>query len=370
MTSRRTVLQSIAALPLLSAAGCIRAARDNKSLRLTLTGQALMSYSLCDNPYDGLDQVIAELNKGDIVFTDLEVALQTEQSGAATRDTIFLHTAPPTVLDCLRVMGFNTLALSNNHAWDLGTDGVMATRAAVLSAGFAAAGTGANIEQASAPALADIRGQRIALVAMATGKIRDGAAATEDRAGVNELRLADGEPDPVDAQRILSSIENARRDADIVIAYHHNHDWGDDMSVTRPWAKRWAARCTSAGAHIYTSHGAPLLHGIARDDTSLSCFGLGSLMFQSRTAMGHYPSEVWESAIVHCDYNDGRLDALEIVPVVLNERADDPSRREQTRGRPRIATGNDAMRILQRLQTLSRSLGNDRIVIAGERAYM
>ena len=81
-------------------------------------------------------------------------------------------------------------------------------------------------------------------------------------------------------------------------------------------------------------------------------------------------SEVWESAIVHCDYNSGRLDKLEIVPVVLNERADDPSRREQTRGRPRIATGSDALRILQRLQALSRDLGNDRIVIEGERAYM
>jgi poly-gamma-glutamate synthesis protein (capsule biosynthesis protein) len=343
---------------------------NQDSLRITLAGQALMSYPLCEDPYAGLPQVVAELQKGDIVFTDLEVAIKTEQSGTPTRDTIFLHTASPTVLDCLRSMGFNALALSNNHAWDLGTEGVMATRSAVIAARFAAAGTGADLDEASAPAFMNVRGQRVAIVAMATGKIRDGAAATAGRAGVNELRLVDGEPDPADAQRILKSIESAHRRAAIVIAYHHNHDWGDDMSVTRPWAKEWAVRCAESGADIYASHGAPLLHGIARHAASLSLFGLGSLVFQSRTAIGHYPSEVWESAIVHCNYTGGRFDSLEIVPIVLNESGDDPSRQNQTRGRPRIATGDQALKILRRLQALSRSSGNDQIVIEGERGYM
>ena len=49
--------------------------------------------------------------------------------------------------------------------------------------------------------------------------------------------------------------------------------------------------------------------------------------------VGHYPSEVWESAIVHCDYDRGSLETLEFVPVVLDERSDDPSRHAPTRGR-------------------------------------
>ncbi len=369
MSSRRRILKAIGLLPLLSAAGCLRNTRHGEPLRITLAGQALMSYPLCEDPYDGFEQIVTELQKGDVVFTDLEVAIRTEQSGAPTRDTIFLHTAPHTALGCLQTMGFNALALSNNHAWDLGTEGVMATRSAVIVAGFAAAGTGANLDEASAPAFMTVRGQRVAIVAMATGKIRDGAAATASRAGVNELRLADGEPNADDARRILRSIAVARRRADVVIAYHHNHDWGDDMRVTRPWAKTWAARCAESGADIYLSHGAPLLHGIARHKKSLSLFGLGSLVFQSRTAIGHYPGEVWESAIVHCNYAGGVLDALEIVPVVLNERSDDPLRHAPTRGRPRIATGGDASRILRRLQALSRDVGSHQIVIEDGRGY-
>ena len=369
MSSRRRVLQAIGLLPLLSVTGCTMSLRDGGGLRITLSGQALMSYPLCDEPYDGLGEIVAELSKGDVVFTDLEVAIKTGHSGAPTRDTIFLHTAPTTTLDCLRNMGFTALALSNNHAWDLGTDGLLATRSAVISAGFAAAGTGNDIEAASAPAFVDARGQRVAIVAMATGKIRDGAAATESRAGVNELRLTNGEPDSTDARRILQSIARARRQADIVIAYHHNHDWGDDMTVTRPWARQWAARCADAGATIYASHGAPLLHGVARQENSVFFFGLGSLVFQSRTPVGHYPAEVWETAIVHCDYRRGDLEALEFVPVVLNERSDDPSRHAPTRGRPRIATGGDASRILRRLQTLSAEAVGDHIVIENGRGY-
>jgi hypothetical protein len=45
------------------------------------------------------------------------------------------------------------------------------------------------------------------------------------------------------------------------------------------------------------------------------------------------------------------------VPVVLNERGDDAVRQNETRGRPRIATGEDALRILTRLQVLSSAFG-------------
>jgi poly-gamma-glutamate synthesis protein (capsule biosynthesis protein) len=369
MSNRRQVLKTIAGLPLVPLAGCAGMSPAGQSFRVTLAGQALMTYSLCAEPYPGFDEVVSELRRGDVVFTDLEAAIKTPASGMPTRDTGFLHTAAVDVLDCLESMGFNLLALSNNHAWDLGTEGVLATRSAVLERGFAAAGTGANIAEASAPAILDVNGRRVALVATATEKIRDGAAATETRPGVNELRLADGRPLADDADRVLQSIRAARTVADIVIAYHHNHDWGDDMKLTRPWAKNWAADCVAAGADIYVSHGAPLLHGIAARAGSVRFFGLGSLVFHSRTEIGYYPSEVWETAIAHCSYEGSVLQSVEIVPVVLNERGDDPARQNQTRGRPRIATGGDAHRILGRLRLRAADLGAD-ISIEGGRGIL
>jgi poly-gamma-glutamate capsule biosynthesis protein CapA/YwtB (metallophosphatase superfamily) len=359
ISNRRHVLGSLAALPLAGMAACAgMSGAGARRLRITLSGQALMEHPLCADRYPGLDALVAELERGDVTFTDLEVAIQTPRSGAPTRDTGFQHAASPAVLDCLSAMGFDLLALSNNHAWDLGTAGVVATREEVLASGFAAAGTGVNIEAATAPAFIQAGGSRVALVSMATEKIRDGAAATADRPGVNELRLGpDGGPHPDDAARNLAAIDGASRDADVVIAYHHNHDWGDDMSVTRPWSRTWARACIDAGAGLYVSHGAPLLHGIEIYRGRPLFFGLGSLVFHSRTDVGHYPPEVWETAIVHCMFANDRLESVEIVPVCLNERGDDPSRHLETRGRPRIAQGADAGRILGRVAGLSAAFG-------------
>jgi len=142
-----------------------------------------------------------------------------------------------------------------------------------------------------------------------------------------------------------------------VIVYLSNHQWGEDKATTKPWARRFARECLDAGADVFVAHGAPLLHGIElyRGRPMLHC--LGSLVFHSRTPPGHYPPEVWESAIVHCDFAEGRLVGLEVVPILLNEQGDDPERHLQTRGRPRLAAGADRQRILERLSALSAALG-------------
>jgi len=349
-----------AGLPLSGLVACTRnshAGDSNTAFRITLSGQALMEYPPCDDPYDGLAELIRELQKGQVVFTDLEVAIRTDDSGEPTRDALFLHGAGPEVLDCLRQMGFNLLALSNNHAWDFGTAGVLVTRNEVIRAGFACAGSGADIVAASAAGFTGTQ-PRVALVAAATGKIREGAAAGIGTAGINEIRMqTQGQLDANDVNRNLAAITAARKDAALVIAYLHNHQWGQDMTVTQPWAREYARKCVDAGADIFVSHGAPLLHGIEIYREKVLLHGLGSLVFHSRTEVGHYPPEVWQSAIVHCDFSAGRLDRLQVVPVVLNETGDDSERHLQTRGRPRLATGAQARLILERLASLSKPFG-------------
>jgi poly-gamma-glutamate capsule biosynthesis protein CapA/YwtB (metallophosphatase superfamily) len=358
--SRRQLLRLAAGVPLSGLAACSLGTAGRVSgnaFRVTLSGQALMEHSLCEDPYEGFDQVIMELQTGRFVFTDLEVAIRTPDSGEPTREPLFLHGAEPAVLGCLRRMGFNLLALSNNHAWDFGTAGILATRSEVIRAGFTCAGSGADIVEATAAGITLDR-PRAALVAAATGKIRDGAAAGGTTAGINEIRMhSAGQLDTADVARNLAAITKARELADVVIAYLHNHHWGEGMTVTQPWAREYAYKCVDAGADIFVSHGAPLLHGIEIYRGKVLLHGLGSLVFHSRTGVGHYPAEVWESAIVHCDFDAGRLSGVQVVPVMLNETGDDPDRHLQTRGRPRLASGLPADRILTRLAGLSHDFG-------------
>ena len=364
---RRRLLAAMAMTPLLL--GAAARAAEPRELTLTLTGQALIAHDLCSEPYPGLAEVIAEVRRGDVAMTDLETPIRLGASGTATRQGLFLHAAGPDVLRCLRSFGFDMLALANNHAGDFGRAGVLVTRNAAQHAGFATAGSGSDLAQASGAAYFIARGRRVALVAMAAGKIRPGVAATSSRAGINELRLtAAGTPDRDDVERILESIRAAAGTA-FVVACLHNHDWRGDMRITQPWAREFARNCAEAGAGAFFSHGAPLLHGIELHHGVPIFHGMGSLIFHSRTEPGYYPPEVWESMIAHLHRRDGSMRQLELVPVVLNERGDDASRQDETRGRPRIARGEDAQRILARLQSLSAVLGTS-LRIAGERGWI
>ena len=340
-----------------------------RALTLTLTGQALIAHDLCREGYPGLTEVIAEVHRGDVAMTDLETAIHTSASGLPTREGEFLHAAGVDELRCLRTFGFTMLALANNHAWDFGSAGVLATRQAAHDAGFSTAGSGHNLVEANQATRLVTAGQPVALVSMAAGKIRDGAAATTTRPGINELRLpSPGVPDASDVKRMLASIHEAASGARVVVCLH-NHDWGDDMSVTRSWTRTFARECIEAGAGAFFAHGAPLLHGIEIHRGAPILYCLGSLIFHSRTALGYYPPEVWESVIAHLHYHDNQLHQIELVPIVLNEIGDDAMRQNETRGRPRIATGENAQRILTRLQARSAAFGTQ-LRIANERGWI
>lgn len=354
---RRRFLRELAAIVAISSLPAMGAAPRGR-LRFMALGQAAIQYDLRERPYPGFAALAGLTRQADICFTDLETPIAGPGAEKATRDTIFLKAAEPAVLDCLKDLSVNVLALSNNHAWDFGAGGVLATQDAVRSRGFCYAGTGENLMQATAPGYRDTPAGRIALVAMASGAIRDGAAATATRAGVNELRLeSEGELNAQDAARNLAAIREAVRNARYVFCYQHNHYWEKDFRVTPEWQRKWARQCIDAGACAFVSHGAPLLHGIELYLGRPIFYDLGSLVFHTKTPAGYYPAEVWDSAIADCVFEDGRLISLELIPVVLNESGVSRELFYETRGVPRIARGDDASRILNRLQQLSSAAG-------------
>ena len=88
----------------------------------------------------------ARLHRSQVVFTDLETAISSPRAGKPTRDTNVLHVADPAVIDCLTGLGVNLFATSNNHAWDLGSGGILAALDALDQRRLAHAGSGANLD--------------------------------------------------------------------------------------------------------------------------------------------------------------------------------------------------------------------------------
>ncbi len=354
--ARRTFLASALAL----AAGCATPARsDRRATRITLLGQSLVKHDICAQQWPGRAAVSARLRSADVVFSDLEVAIRGPNAGAPTRDALTLHTAEPGILDCLREIGIDLLATSNNHAFDLNTGGIVDAIAALRARGIPFAGTGMNLAEASRPALVSTPGRPVALVAAASGKVREGGMATAERPGVAEIRRgADGALDAADVARTLAAIRASAAPGAIVIFYLHNHHWEEpDNWVTPEWQRTLARAAIDAGASLFVAHGTPLLQGLEIYRGRPLFHGLGSFIFQT-IKEDHYDALAWQSAAVECRFEADRFVGAELVPIQLNAEGVGGPNDMATRGRPSLATPAEARIILERLAFLSERLGH------------
>ncbi|HXP04929.1 MAG TPA: CapA family protein [Stellaceae bacterium] len=350
--SRRRVIAAALGVALMPRPG-----RSEAGLQLTVMGQALIQHDLRQHPWPDFAALAALFGRADLCFTDLETAIRSARAEAPTRQDVFLHAADPVVLDCLKDWHIGLVATANNHAYDLGTGGILGALGELDKRGIAHAGTGVELAAAAAPCSCRTGNGTIALVAAASGAIRDGGAATAARAGVNELRVdaAAATINGDDVARMLTAIRDAAAHAELVIAYHHNHVLTDKGHSVPRWQQDFAHHCLDAGATLFVSHGAPWLLGIELYRRRPIFYDLGSLVFQTATEGGAYDSSAWQSVIAECRFAGGALTEMTLTPVQLNEQGVEGDL--TTRGRPSLAQGDEAAAIIDRLAALSAPFG-------------
>src|SRR6476469_7899049 len=89
-------------------------------ITITLTGQSMIRSDIRATAPAAIP-AMKSLLTGDVIFTNFEAAIA--QTGQTIREgRAFL--APPQALDALTTLGFNLLALANNHAFDLRVPGI------------------------------------------------------------------------------------------------------------------------------------------------------------------------------------------------------------------------------------------------------
>jgi poly-gamma-glutamate capsule biosynthesis protein CapA/YwtB (metallophosphatase superfamily) len=354
-------------------------------MKIVLTGQSMIR---ADTRLYAASEVatMAPLLKGDVVFTNFEatVAERGQPNESAPREGNSL--APPEAMDVLKEMGFNMFSLANNHVWDLRVAGVQNAILEANRRNMTHAGTGNTIEEAAGPGFLKTSKGTVALIAMASGGIRPGAPATTNRPGVNELRVESGNiPNEEDSQRILQSIRDASKRADLVIVYQHNHVYDKnfgtifgeelpDRLVPPDWIKRWTHAEVDAGADIIVMHGAPVVQGVEIYHNRPIFYDLGNFIFNLPLMEATQLLEpiVWESVVASIEFQGKTLKSIRFQPIALNQmgqgqvdtKDDHPNSLPEfprpfiaTRGLPAPVTGEKAHYILERLADSSRPFG-------------
>lgn len=353
--------------------GALRA--QSPTLSITLTGQSMIRSDIRVHAPSAVP-TITSLLKGDVIFTNFEATIVDERKGQSHLDGRFL--SPPEALDALQSFGFNLVSLSNNHAFDLKVPGIQNTLQEASRLNLVHAGTGNTIEEAAEPGYLHTPKGTVALVGMASGLVAEGGSATATRPGVNELRVEANRPNEEDSQRILQSIGNAKKRADLVIVYEHNHVFDKPFSTVMleelperlappDWLKKWTHAEVDAGADIIVMHGAPLLHGVEIYRGRPIFYDLGNFIFQAPPIDVLLDEPIdWESVVAYVDFQGKNLRSIRFRPVALNKigqgQADTQDEHTnnlflQTRGLPTPATGEQAHYILERLAGLSRPFG-------------
>ncbi len=219
-----------------------------------------------ENPFAS---VAPWLREADVAIVNLET---TVGSGGTRQPKAFSFRAPSSLLDAAATAGIDVVNLGNNHAWDFGGDGLVATLGEVRRASLMSVGAGRSAADAYAPAIVEVDGVRVAFLGFSRVTASWATLAAEARAGV-----AHG----FDLLRASSAVREAKRRADVVVVSVHMGRERAACPTTRDRA--FADVMLEAGASIVAGHHPHVLQPIEHRDGKLVAYSLGNLVFDGRT---------------------------------------------------------------------------------------
>jgi poly-gamma-glutamate capsule biosynthesis protein CapA/YwtB (metallophosphatase superfamily) len=156
------------------------------------------------------------------------------------------------VLEAARI---NAVSLANNHVLDYGYDAMFETLKLLDRAGIAHSGAGAAFEEASRPAISEVGGRKIGLLAFTDNEPAWAAAAHEP--GVFYVPVDRGDSR---AQALLDTVRKEKDRVDLLVVSAH---WGGNWGYYPPRAHVELARAlVDAGASLVFGHSSHVFRGI------------------------------------------------------------------------------------------------------------
>lgn len=164
-----------------------------KRITIAAAGDILIMKRLPQG-YEDLERIRAYLGQADVRAANMETTITDGCCCASAYSGGTWLTAEEGCLEDIKRYGFNMLGWGNNHTMDYSYEGLRQTKQFLDRYGFASAGAGQNLYEASRPAIIDAKGGRVAIFDICS-TFEDAARAGEQtprqpgRPGLNPLRF-------------------------------------------------------------------------------------------------------------------------------------------------------------------------------------
>jgi poly-gamma-glutamate capsule biosynthesis protein CapA/YwtB (metallophosphatase superfamily) len=182
-----------------------------------------------------------------------------------------------------------------------------------------------------------------------------------------------------DGRRFTEGVAIAKRNADIVLATCHAHEYHGSEETPDLFQQQFAHQCIDAGADAFIASGPHILRGIEVYRDKPIFYSLGNFLAQIGTVKA-WPADVysklgfqadapdpssiydefafnkqesfWESLVAQITYKSGRLTGITLNPIELG--ADKP---RFAQGTPMLTRADQGNRIIDRISKLSQPFG-------------
>ena len=260
---------------------------------------------LFTNPTGLLSAVSPLLGAADVTIVNLEAALGIAGS---PEPKAFNFRVPAEALVALNSAGVDVVTMANNHGMDYGPVGLRESLRIRRDTGFPILGIGQDDDEAYAPWIVEVRGQRIGF--MAANDILDAHLATSWSAAPGHPGLASAE-EPFQEQ-LAERVRATRGEVDTLVVYLH---FGTEtQTCPNPRQVELVDLLTDAGADVVVGSHTHRLQGMGYRGDRFVAYGLSNFVFNAPSPAGR------RSGVLTVSATGRRIDGYEWDPVSIQNR--------------------------------------------------
>jgi hypothetical protein len=218
-----------------------------------------------------------------------------------TSGTVF--SADPGIIDGLAAAGFDHVGIANNHIGDAGKTGIAQTIANLTERGLVTSGAGKNEAAARKPAMIEVDGTTVAILAY--DRIARYYFATSDTSGSA----------PLSVKRVANDIKKARANgADVVVVFPH---WGVEYTANPSAGQQRTARdIIDAGADMIIGNHAHWAAALEIYQGKPIWYALGNFVFDQT-----WSEPTMEGITLELTFHGDELAQIRMRPHIILDKA-------------------------------------------------